>query len=146
MSGDLRAGPVAGRLQRTLAMRMLRVASASVLALIAMLLWGGTELSLPRAYQDGPAVAAAQRLTSRKAAQSALVGGRHQLFVRSRAGEGDGDSASFIALASSRADLFSDVAQSSRTRLRRFALGHAPSGEPSPFDATAPPASSPRNG
>jgi hypothetical protein len=66
--------------------------------------------------------------------------------VRSRAGEGDGDPAPASLLAPTRAQLFVDVSDLTRAHLRWFALGHAPYGEPSPFDATAPPAPGPRNG
>ena len=139
---------------------MLRVASASVLALVAMLLWGGAERSSPRPHDvadstalsralahDGvPAVAAGHGLADTKAARSARVGGRHQPLVRSRATEGDGDPAPTSALASSRTELFGDPGDLTRAHLRWLALGHAPYGEPSPFDATAPPAPSPRNG
>jgi hypothetical protein len=158
MSGDLRAGPGAGRLQHTLAMRMLRVVSASLLSLVALLLWRAVE-PLPRAHDPGESttvssafslhprpVVAEPGLTNRKSAQSGRAAGRNQAFVRSRATDGDGDSTPSSALALSPATLFGDVAQSARVHLRRFALGHAPYGAPSPFDATAPPASSPRNG
>src|SRR3954452_4982715 len=130
MSGDLRVPPVAGWLQRTLAMRTLRVASASVLSLVVMLLWGGACLSAqhtrdaaPTAFSsalrrdDGPD-ASAQRPTHRNGAQSARVGGRHQPLVRSRAGEGDADPTVGAALASSSVALFDDAAQSARTQLR----------------------------
>jgi len=139
---------------------MLRVASAGMLTLVALLLCAGAELSPPRAHDvtdalaiasvlthdGGPAVAAGHRLTSTKAAQSAHVGGRHQPLVRSRAGEGDGDPAPTVALAAVRAEPFGNLAKLARSHLRWLALGHAPYGEPSPFDATAPPVSSPRNG
>jgi len=158
MGGDLRAVPGAER-QRTLAMRFLRVASAGVLSLVALLLWLAAEPSAPRAHDGGSSavssvvtqhggstVAAARTHTSRQAAQSARVAGRRQFLARARATEGDGDATPASALPSSPATPFGDVAQSARARLRWLALGHAPYGEPSPFDATAPPASSLRNG
>lgn len=160
MGGNLRVGSGADRLQRTLAMRALRVASASVLSLVALLLCIATEPSTSRALHRGEptaianaltrdigsTVAAARPVTSRKAALSHRVAGRHQLLVRARAGEGDGDPTPTTALAHSPAHLIDDVADSARDRLRQLALGHAPYGEPSPFDATAPPAPGPRNG
>jgi len=161
MSGDLRAISGAGWLQRTLAMRTLRLASASLLALVAMLLWGGAELSAPRTHtaaaeslavsgaqthESGAAVVAARRLADTRAAKAIRADGRHQPLVRSRAGEGDGDPAPTSALATARVALFADLAESARSHLRWLALGHAPYGEPSPFDATAPPAPGPRNG
>jgi hypothetical protein len=140
-------------------MRKLRVASASVLALAAMLIWWAAEPSASRQHdlagsaavssavtQDLGATVAARPVTNRKAAHAARVAGRHQPLVRARATEGDGDSTPTSALAPSPVALFGDVAESVRARLRRLALSHAPYGEPSPFDATAPPASSPRNG
>jgi len=66
--------------------------------------------------------------------------------VRSRATDGDGDPTPTSALASTTTTPLGNVAHSTRARLRRLALGHAPYGEPSPFDATAPPAMRPRNG
>jgi len=160
MGGNLRLGSGAGRLQRTLAMRVLRVASASVLWLVALLLCIATEPSASRALHlgeptaianalsrdIGSTAAAARPLTNRKAALSHRVAGRHQFLIRARAGEGDGDPTSTTALAHSPAQLIGDVANSARVRLRQLALGHAPYGEPSPFDATAPPAPGPRNG
>ena len=160
MSGDLRTGRGAGRLRRILGMRLLRVASAGVLSLAAMLLWRGIEPSAPLtsvvtgsaavasalSHDAGSDVAVEQRLPSRQAAQPARVGGHPQLLARTRASDAGGDVPSTSALASPSAALFTDVAESARTRLRRLAIGHAPYGEPSPFDATAPPAPSPRNG
>jgi hypothetical protein len=160
MGGDLRALLGAGRLQRTLAMRMLRVASASVLSLVALLVWRAAEPSAARAYDvaeasavpsavspgAGSTVAAALPPANRKSAQSARVAVRPQLLARSRATEGDGEATPTCALASSPAGILGDVGASARACLRRLALGHAPYGEPSPFDATAPPTSGPRNG
>jgi hypothetical protein len=160
MDGDFRTVAGAGRLQRTFAMRLLRVASAGVLSLAAMLLWKGLEPSAPRASlaagaraiatlvtHDAGATAALERRTpDHKEAQPAHVGGLQPLLVRSRATDGDGDPAPLSALASSTTAPLGSVVQSTRAHLRRLALGHAPSGEPSPFDATAPPASRPRNG
>jgi hypothetical protein len=139
-------------------MRALRVACASVLACLALLVWRAAEPSAARAFDAGissalssvlphdagSSVAPARPLTSPKAAKSAHVGGRHQLLARSRATDGDGDPPTSV-LAATSAESY-DVADSARACLRRLALGHAPYGEPSPFDATAPPASSLRNG
>jgi len=160
MSGDLRTGRGAGRLRRILGMRLLRVASAGVLSLAAMLLWRGLEPSAPLtnvvtasaavasalSHDAGADVAVEQRLPSRQAAQPARVGGRPQLLARTRATDADGDTPFASVLASPSAELFADLAESARACLRRLAIGHAPYGEPSPFDATAPPTSSPRNG
>lgn len=156
MGGDFRALLGAERTQRTFAVRLLRVASASVLAVIALLLWRAAEPSAPGAHDVavssavthdvGVTVAPARPLPSPKAAQSARVGGRHQFIGRSRATDADGDPTPTSALASSPVALFGDVEDSARACLRRLALGHAPYGEPSPFDATAPPTSRPRNG
>ena len=99
MSGDLRTGRGAGRLRRILGMRLLRVASAGVLSLAAMLLWRGLEPSAPLtnvvtasaavasalSHDAGADVAVEQRLPSRQAAQPARVGGRPQLLARTRA-------------------------------------------------------------
>ena len=160
MGGNLRARLEAGRLQRTLAMRMLRVASASVLSLLAVLTWNAAEFSAPRtdpvdastavssavATHAGVVAAGEEWLSSHKAARSTRVGSRPLLLARSRATDGEGDLPQTVALASRTAAQFRDVAESSRARLRRLSLGHAPYGETSPFDATAPPVSSPRNG
>ena len=160
MGGDLWAPLGAERPKRTLARRALRVASASVLACLALLLWRAAEPSAASAYAAGvssalssvlshdvgASVAPARPLTTPKSAKSAHAGGRHQLLARSRATDGDGDPTPTSVLAATSAKLFGDVADSARACLRRLALGHAPYGEPSPFDATAPPASSPRNG
>lgn len=160
MGGDLRAGLGAGWLRRTLAMRVIRVASATVLSLVTLLLCGAAEQAAARAFHVdestavsnaiaqhvGAVVAAEQRLANRKAAQSARASGPHPLLARSRATDGDGDAAPVSALLSPTAQLFGDVAESTRARLRLLALGHAPYGEPSPFDATAPPAPKTRNG
>ena len=160
MGGDLRAPLGAERPKRTFAMRALRVASASVLACLALLLWRAAEPFAASAYDAGVSsalssvlphdvgsrVTTARPHPSPKAAKSARAGGRHQLLARSRATEGDGDPTPTSVLAASPAELFGDVADSARACLRRLALGHAPYGEPSPFDATAPPASSSRNG
>ena len=160
MGGDLWAPQGAEGPKRTVAMRALRVASASVLACLALLLWRAAEPSAARAFDAGvssalssllphdagSSVAPARPLTSPKAAKSAHVGGRHQFVARSRATDGDGDPTPTSVLAVTSAEFFGDVADSARACLRRLALGHAPYGEPSPFDATAPPASSPRNG
>jgi hypothetical protein len=160
MGGNLQVLLGAERLQRTLAMRMLRVASASVLAIATLLLWLAAEPTAPRAHDIGASsavtsaathdvgssVASARPITSPKAARSARVHGRHQFVARSRATDGDGDPTPTSALTFSPAALFGDIENSARACLRRLALGHAPYGEPSPFDATAPPTSSPRNG
>jgi hypothetical protein len=139
-------------------MRLLRVATASVLSLAVMLLWRGVEPSAPRndvvtgsaavasALTHGSDVAVGQRLASRQAAQPAGVGGRPQLLARTRATDADGDTPATSALVSPSAELFADIGESARACLRRLAIGHAPHGDPSPFDATAPPASRPRNG
>lgn len=160
MGGHLWAPLGAERPKRTFAMRALRVASASVLACLALLVWRVAEPSAAGTFDAGisstltsvlshgagSSVAPARPLTSPRAAKSAHVGGRHQLLARSRATDGDGDPTPTSVLAVTRTELFGDVADSARACLRRLALGHAPYGEPSPFDATAPPASSPRNG
>jgi len=158
MGGNLRAGPKAGR-QRTLVMRAVRVASATVLSLVALLMWRATEPSVPHARhvdlstalsnavatRVGVVALAEQRLSNDAAAQSSRVDGRHQLLARSRA-TGDGDAPQTAALVAWPTAPFGDVAGSARARIRRLALGHAPYDETSPFDATAPPASSLRNG
>jgi len=158
MSSDLRAGLGAGRLQRTLAVRLLRVACAGGIALVALLALMAAEPSARRGQSDGApsAVARAQsaectagideRLsTSPTASQSARIVVRHQL-ARARATEVDGATTLTSPLLASPARLFGDVAKSARTELRRLAQRHAPSGEASPFDATAPPIVSRRNG
>jgi len=141
-------------------MRVLRLATAGVLSLAALLLWRGVTLSTPLAdvvtrsaavasalaHDAASDVAVEQQLPSREAAQPDRVTGRPQLQARTRATDADGDTPSASALASPSADLFADVGESARACLRRLAIGHAPYGEPSPFDATAPPASTPRNG
>jgi hypothetical protein len=141
-------------------MRLLRVASAGVLSLVALLLWLAAEPTAPRAHDlggssavssvvtqhGGRTVAAARPIVKHEAARSARLAGHQQLLVRARATDGDGDATLTSALASSPAQLLGDIAESARARLRRLALGHAPYGAPSPFDATAPPASSLRNG
>ena len=160
MSGDLRTGRVAGRLLRILGMRVARVATVGVLSLAALLLWRGVEPSAPlkdvvtrsaavasALWHDARSVVAVeQRLPTREAAQPARVGGHPQLLARTRATDSEGDTPSTSALASPLAAPFADIEDSARACLRRLAIGHAPHGEPSPFDATAPPASSPRNG
>ena len=160
MGGYLRAPLGAERLQRTFAMRALRVASAGALACLALLLWRAGDSAAAGAHDagessavasllahDAGSIAAATRpLTSPTAAKSARAGSRHPLLVRSRATDGEGDPTPTSVLASSPATLFSDVTESTRGCLRRLALGHAPYGEPSPFDATAPPIARPRNG
>jgi hypothetical protein len=161
MGGNLRAGPKAGRLQRTLAMRAFRAASASVLALFALLVWRAVEPSALRADRVDPstavanalathvgavAAAAEQRLSSHETAQFTRGGSRLQPLARSRATDGDGALPHAVPLASASVQSFADATAATRARLRRHALGHAPYGETSPFDATAPPASSPRNG
>lgn len=159
MDGNLRAGLGAGRLQRTLVMRLLYVASAGALTLVALLLWNAAEPSAQHApsggesatvwsglSQDvGPAVTAARPQANRSAKQAG-VRVRHLLLSRARLSDGEGDATPTSALVSSPVQLVGNVADSARARLRRLALGHAPYGEPSPFDATAPPLSTPRNG
>ena len=141
-------------------MRAFRAASASVLALFAMLVWRVAEPSAPRAdhidlstavsnalaTHVGVVAAVKQGLSSHETAQFTRGGGRLQPLARSRATEGDGALPHSVALVSASAEPFGDATQATRARLRRHALGHAPYGETSPFDATAPPASSPRNG
>ena len=160
MSGDLRTGRKAGRLQRILGMRLLRVAAVSVLSLAAMILWRGVEPSAPLVdvvsgsaavasaltHDTGSGVAVEQRLASRQPAQPVGLDGRPQLLARTRATDADGGAPSTSALASPAAEPFADIGEAAQACLRRLAIGHAPHGEPSPFDATAPPASSPRNG
>jgi hypothetical protein len=160
MSGDLRTGRVAGRLRRILGMRLLRVAAAGVLSLAAVFLWRGAEPSAPLAdVVTGSAtvasvmtrdvdsgVAVEQRLASRRPAQAVGVDGQAQLLARTRATDAGGDTPSTSALASPSAELFADMGESARACLRRLAIDHAPAGERAPFDATAPPVSSPRNG
>ena len=160
MGSDRRTGLGAPRLQRILMMRLLRVASAGGLALFALLAWMAVEPSAQRGPGPGESIAVArdgspqlgsvgaddQLLTSRTARQSARVAVRHQLLARVRASEGGGETTLTSALAASLAPLFGDVSASARAELRRLAQRHAPYGEASPFDATAPPTSSRRNG
>jgi hypothetical protein len=160
MGSDLRTGVGATRLQRILMMRLLRVVSAGGLALFALLAWMAVGPSAQRGHDADEAIAvvrdgspelgsvgADDRLpTSPTARQSARVAVRHQLLARVRAGEGGGETTLTSALAASLAPLFGDVSASARAELRRLAQRHATSGETSPFDATAPPTSSQRNG
>jgi hypothetical protein len=160
MSGNLRTERKAGRLQRILGMRLLRVAAASVLSVAAMLLWRGVERSAPledvvsgsaavasaMTHDAGSGVAIEQRLASRQPAQPVGVDARPQLLARTRATDAEGDTPSTSAILSPSAEQFAESGESARVRLRRLAFRHAPYGEPSPFDATAPPAPSPRNG
>ena len=160
MGSDLRTGLGAPRLQRILMMRLLRVASAAGLALLALLAWMAVEPSAQRGHDAGESIAVMrggspelgsvgaddQLPTSPTARQSGRVAVRHQLLARVRAGEGGGETTLTSALAASLAPLFGDVSASARAELRRLAQRHAPYGEASPFDATAPPTSSRRNG
>jgi hypothetical protein len=159
MSGDLRAGSGAGRRQRILVTPQLRATCASVLSLVALLAWMAVSPSVRSGHDAGEPTAVASAVSSpfgaaftavrpltKQAAQSAHAGVRHQLLVRARATEGDGETTSTSLLASSLRALAGDVAEPARVRLRLLARSHSPYDELSPFDATAPPSSSRRNG
>jgi len=159
MSGDFRTGSGAGRLQRILAMPLLRGACAGVLALVALLAWMAVSPPVPADHGAGESTAVASGVSSpagaaftavrgptKWGAQSARAGIRHQLLVRARATEGDGDTTPTSLLASSPRIPSADVSEPARVRLRLLARRHSPYDEPSPFDATAPPISSRRNG
>lgn len=159
MSGDLRARSGAGRLQRIRVMPLLRAACAGVLSLVALLAWTAVSPDVRSGHvaDDSTAVAigvssplgaafTAVRPVTKWAAQAARAGVRHQLFVRARATEGDGETTRASLLAFSPRVPSGDVAEPARVRLRLLARSHSPYDEPSPFDATAPPNSSRRNG
>jgi hypothetical protein len=159
MSGDLRAGSGAGRLQRIRVMPLLRAACAGVLSLVALLAFAAVspDVRSGHAATESTAVAigvsaapgaafAAVRAPTKWAAQAARAGVRHQLLVRARATEGDGETTPTSLLAFSPRVPSGDVAEPARVRLRLLARSHSPYDDPSPFDATAPPSSSRRNG
>jgi len=160
MGSDLRTGLGAPRLQRILMMRLLRAATAGGLALFALLACVGVGPSAQRGHDAGESIAVMrdgspqlgsvgaddQLPTSPTARQSARVAVRPQLLARVRAGEGGSETTLTSALAASLAPLFGDVSASARAELRRLAQRHAPYGDVSPFDATAPPTSGRRNG
>src|SRR5204863_10062069 len=113
MSGDLRAGSGAGRLQRILVTPLLRATCAGVLSIVALLAWMAAGPTVPSGHDDGEwnalasavssplgAVYATVRPLTKQAAQSAHAGVRHQLLVRARATEGDGETTSSSLLAS----------------------------------------------
>jgi hypothetical protein len=147
-------------MQRILMTRLLRVTSVGVLSFIALLTWMAASPSAQRGHAVGestavasgvstgltPVVTADRNLTNRTAAQSARVVVRRLLVGRARASDGDGETTLTFPFLSSPAPSFGDVAESARACLRRLAQSHPPYGEPSPFDATAPPAANRRNG
>jgi hypothetical protein len=138
----------------------MRVVSAGVLSLAALLAWMAADSFAQRGHGvvEATAVArseparltsasdAVRRLTSRTATRSGRVILRQLLLARARGVDSDGDPTFAPSLAGSRVELLGDVANSARAQLRRLAQRHLPYGEPSPFDATAPPTSSRRNG
>jgi hypothetical protein len=159
MGSDLRAGTGAGRLQRILTMRLRRVATVGGLALGALLAWLAAVPPAQRAHDAGAPIAVARGATSElsagteerppaspTASQSARVVVRHQLLARARGTDGQGEWTLTGLLAASRAPSFGDVSASAQTELRRLPRRHAPYSEASPFDATAPPTASRRNG
>jgi hypothetical protein len=159
MGSDLRATSE-GRPQRIHAMRLLRIAFAGALTLVALLTWLAVDPSALRrhgvagsieASHDGSSELTNARELERGAAartarQSARVVGRQLLVARSRATDGNGETTLTSPLGSSTAELFGTVAASARVRLHWLAQRHAPYDDPSPFDATAPPVASRRNG
>jgi hypothetical protein len=159
MSSNLRADLGAGRLQRIVTMRLLRVASAGALALVALLMCVAAPPSARRMHDVGGSSAVTRGIapelrsagtdelpTSRTARQAARVLVRHQPLARARGTYGDGETTLTSALLASPARLFGDRSASARAKLRRLAQRHAPYAEASPFDATAPPTASGRNG
>ena len=158
MSDELRWGMEAGRLQRIAAMRLIRVVSAGLLSLFALVTcmaaapsaqYGRTIVdSIAAARGKLPAFGAAsdveRLLTSRTAGHSARLRVRHLVLARVRTA--DGDAPVVPLLATSRVELLGDIADSARTHLQRYAQRHLPYGDPSSFDATAPPTPGRRNG
>ncbi|SRR5258705_1399020 len=160
MSDERRAGLGAGRLQCVSTMQLTRVVSAGVLSLVALLMWMAAEPSAQRERRVVDSSTAARGTlpelrasrdvgnvpTSPTAMQSARLLVRHLLLARARGADGDGDTTLTPSLAPSRVEPFGDATHSARAHLQRYAQRHLPYGDPSSFDATAPPTRVQRNG
>ena len=82
-------------------------------------------------------------LASRRAARPSMPAMfRRQWLGRAADTDGGGDT----ALPASRAERLWDVAHGARAHVDRRPQRHLPSGEPSPYDATAPPSAARRDG